>query len=434
MENDLRQPLKRRSLWQRLLSSRPSALRAVSLVSIAGLAGLGSWLVLTHEPHGGEPVVHMRIDISDPIVTSSLNKPAERKPNQQSAPDEQADPAETGSDTPVIDLSELGSRTDEGDDSDLARRKRALRTKSASSDAAVESPSGALSMDDLAPSREAAIPSRVSHSLVPAPVSKVTGKGAHGPLPRKARDGTTPARIYARPVSREQLASAMPKIALLIGGMGLNQTLTDAAINTLPPEVSLAFAPYGDNLQAQANKARMRGHELFIQLPMEPFGYPSIDPGPRTLLTSVTPQQNIDSLHWHLSRFSGFAGVTNYLGAQFASNDKAVAPILRELGQRGLVYIDDGSKGISRATRLASSQGLEARSAVITLDSGNGSPEAVLAALQQLETQARKNGFAIATGSGLPGTIEAIAKWSQDLAGRNIMLVPVSAAFAAHRS
>ncbi|MGB5215785.1 MAG: divergent polysaccharide deacetylase family protein [Anderseniella sp.] len=433
MENDLRQPLKRRSFPARLLSARPSALRATSLACITVLGGLAGWLVVSHEPYGGEPVVHMRIDTSDPIITSSVKKPAATSQMDAEAGNQEMI-QDTGADTPVIDLSELGTRQQSGSDSDLDRRRQQLAGRSTIS-GHVESPAGALSIDDLAPSRsqQALIPSRVNLALVPAPVAKITGKGPHGPLPRRAKDGSRPSTIYARPLSREQLASDMPKIALLIGGMGLNESLTRTAINRLPPEVSLGFAPYGENLQQQANDARSRGHELYIHLPMEPFGYPSIDPGPHTLLTSVPAQKNLDSLHWHLSRFSGYAGVTNYLGAQFASNNDAISPILKELGKRGLIYVDDGSKGLLRATQLAGILGLNARSAVVNLD-GDGTPASVLAALQKLEAQARHSGIAIATGSGLPSTIEAIDQWAQGLAGRNILLVPVSAAFAARRS
>jgi len=432
MENDLRHPLKRRSLPARWLSARPSALRATSLACIALLGGVAGWLVLSHEPYGGEPVVHMRLDMSDPVITSSVTPPA--RPQPDADPDSAEMSADNGADTPLIDLSELGSRQQSETENDLDQRRRELAGRATAS-ANVESPAGALSVDDLAHSRneQAFIPSRASMALVPAPVAKVTGKGPHGPLPRRAKDGSRPSTIYARPVSREHLISDMPKIALLIGGMGLNESLTRTAINRLPPEISLAFAPYGENLQRQSDAARSRGHEVYLHLPMEPFGYPSIDPGPHTLLTSVSPQQNLDSLLWHLGRFTGYAGVTNYLGAQFASNNEAISPVLKELGKRGLIYVDDGSKGLSRATQLAGILGLDARSAVVDLD-GDGSPASILAALQKLEALARHSGMAIATGPGLPATIEAVEQWTQGLAGRNILLVPVSAAFAARRS
>ena len=441
MDDDLRQPLKRRSMLSRLFSARPSALRTATVSCIAALAALGTWAVVTHEPYGGEPVVHMQIDTSDPIVTSSLNKPAgniEPGTGAAGASEETAEGGDeqidVGANTEVIDLSNLGSRGEPVDgESDLDRRRRELANRSKVRDEPeAESPPGAISIDQLPVSRDqAALPPRQSISLVPAPVARITGNGPHGALPVVAKDGSKAASLYARPTPREQLLSDLPKVALLIGGMGLNPELTAAAITRLPPEVSLAFAPYGEGLQDLADKARASGHELFIHLPMEPFGYPSLDPGPRTLLTSLPVEQNIDSLYWHLSRFAGYAGVTNYLGAQFAASEQAIGPVLKELGKRGLVYVDDGSKGLSRATNIAGKFGLSARSSTVSLD--GSSAQAVYAALERLEAQARETGFAIGTGSGLPETIQAIEEWSRTLGGKQILLVPVSAAFASRR-
>ena len=123
MENDLRQPLKRRSFPARLLSARPSALRATSLACITVLGGLAGWLVVSHEPYGGEPVVHMRIDTSDPIITSSVKKPAATSQMDAEAGNQEMT-QDTGADTPVIDLSELGTRQQSGSDSDLDRRRQ----------------------------------------------------------------------------------------------------------------------------------------------------------------------------------------------------------------------------------------------------------------------------------------------------------------------
>jgi len=429
----------------RILSSRPSALRAATVASIAALAAVGTWAVFTHEPYGGQPVVHMRIDTSDPIVTSSVATPAEQtaagNDSGEANPDGDDTAQDLGANAEVIDLSDLGPRGASSGETELEQRKRELEQARVRDEPEAESPSNALSIDQLPLSRggqpveqQASIAGRQAVSLTPAPVRRVTGDGPHGPLPVIASDGARPSQVYARPTPRELLLADEPKVALLIGGMGLNPQLTEAAIRSLPPEVSLAFAPYGENLQGQADQAREKGHELFIHLPMEPFGYPSIDPGPRTLLTSAPAQQNIDSLYWHLSRFAGFAGVTNYLGAQFANSQDAMAPVLKELGKRGLIYVDDGSKGLSQSSRLASQLGVLSRSATVSLDAGGNSPEAVLAALQQLEMQARTTGFAIGTGSGLPHTIKAIEEWARSLPERRIILVPVSAAFAARQS
>ena len=71
-------------------------------------------------------------------------------------------------------------------------------------------------------------------------------------------------------------------------------------------------------------------HEILLQIPMEPFDYPDNDPGPQTLLTSLPPEQNIDRLYWHLSRFQGYAGIANFMGARFVATDAVMQPIIRE--------------------------------------------------------------------------------------------------------
>ena len=86
-----------------------------------------------------------------------------------------------------------------------------------------------------------------------------------------------------------------------------------------------------------------------LQVPMEPFDYPDNDPGPQTLLTTLTSEQNIDRLYWHLSRFQGYAGIANFMGARFTATDAVMQLIIREAAKRGLGYLDDGSSPRSAA-------------------------------------------------------------------------------------
>lgn len=84
---------------------------------------------------------------------------------------------------------------------------------------------------------------------------------------------------YARPWS----GARGTRIALIVGGLGLSQTGTQKAIRDLPGEVTLGFATAGNSLQRWMQEARRSGHELLLQLPMEPFDYPANDPGPNAL-------------------------------------------------------------------------------------------------------------------------------------------------------
>ena len=117
--------------------------------------------------------------------------------------------------------------------------------------------------------------------------------------------------------------------------------------------MTLAFVPYGADVAALATRARDAGHEILLQVPMEPFDYPDNDPGPQTLLTTLTPQQNIDRLHTVMGKFQGYVGMTNTMGARFTASEDSFAPILRETAKRGLIFVDDGSNPRSAAGRIA---------------------------------------------------------------------------------
>ena len=263
--------------------------------------------------------------------------------------------------------------------------------------------------------------------LAPAPDNRLTERSRYGLLPKLGPDGATPAKIYARPLGPEPSVKPAGRIALLVGGLGISQSGTADAIARLPGPVSLAFAPYGTELERTVQRARGEGHEVFLQLPMEPFDYPDNDPGPHTLLTGPKASDNIDKLHWSLGRFTGYVGIVNFLGGRLTSDEGALSPILRELAGRGLMVIDDGS---SPRSLLAGSAG-RAQIPALKIDrviDGVARADAIDKELAALETLARDQGVVVAAASALPVSIERINRWAQSLEARKIALVPVSAA------
>jgi polysaccharide deacetylase 2 family uncharacterized protein YibQ len=229
-------------------------------------------------------------------------------------------------------------------------------------------------------------------------------------------------------VSPTALKANAPRIALLIGGMGLDATATENALENLPGAITLGFAPYGRDLDHAVAHARERGHEVVLQLPMEPFDYPRSNPGPHTLLASANAAENTEDLHWLMSRFSGYAGVSNFLGAKFTADENALKPILREIAGRGLYYADDGTSAQSLASNLAPELNLRAAQADVSFDASL-KPGALETALVKLEARARDKGLAVGVASGLPsGDIDRIAHFAQSLEAKGINLVPLSAA------
>lgn len=256
-------------------------------------------------------------------------------------------------------------------------------------------------------------------------------KGRYGMIPVAAAD-MKPFTTYAAETDRAK-AAKMPVVAIMIGGLGVGAAKTTDAIMKLPGAITLAFTPYGADPAKLAERARAQRHEVFLQLPMEPYDFPDNDPGPQTLLTSLSADQNLDRLQWHMSRMQGYAGIANFMGARFIATEAAMAPIIREANKRGLGLFDDGSSPRSVAGQIASSQAMPFGRGDIAIDAVPTASE-VDRALTKLESIARERGVAIGTASALPVSIDRIGAWTKGLDGRGILLVPLTTAMLKSKS
>lgn len=251
-----------------------------------------------------------------------------------------------------------------------------------------------------------------------------------GAIPRISATGTRPFDAYARPGDSPATAGGKPLIAIVVSGLGLNLEGTLDAIDKLPVDVTLAFAPYGKTLDRTVSAARADGHEIFLEVPLEPFDYPENDPGPDTLLTGQAPRDNMTKLFSVMSRFSGYVGLINNMGARFTASGADFGPMMEELGARGLGYLDDGSSNRSLAPQLAQANRVPFARVNAMIDA-NPARGPILTALGALEKQARASGSAIGIVSALPVSVETIAEWAAGLAEKGIEIVPASALMGA---
>lgn len=272
------------------------------------------------------------------------------------------------------------------------------------------------------------LPDPVTTTLAPAPDRRLVERGRHGLLPRIGPDGARPSEVYARPALATLPSGAKPagRIALVVTGLGISQIATGDAISRLPGAISFAFAPYGGDLERHVARAREDGHEVLLQVPMEPFDYPDNDPGPHTLTAEGKPADNLEKLHWVMGRFTGYVGIVNFLGARFTSDAGALAPVLRDLSERGLFALDDGSSPRSQLVAGAQAQKMPALRADVVVDAV-ARPDAIDKELARLETLARERGQAIGVATALPLTVERLGRWTKALEERGFLLVPVTA-------
>ena len=258
-------------------------------------------------------------------------------------------------------------------------------------------------------------------------------KSRYGMIP-VAAGGATPFTAYAAGTPAERArAASMPTVAIVVGGLGIGAAKTTDSILKLPGAVTLAFTPYGTDPLKLVERARAQHHEILLQVPMEPFDYPDNDPGPQTLLTTQSPDQNLDRLFWHLSRIQGYVGLTSFMGARFTVSDTAMQPIIREAAKRGLGYLDDGSSPRGVAGTLAQGQSMPFAKADLAIDAVPTAAE-IDQALAKLEALAKDRGNAIGIASSLPVSVERIGNWARTLESRGVLLVPLTTAMLKSKS
>ena len=398
--DDLSAPLGQETVRKKRRFRLPfTGTQAVAVLLGLFIALFAGFAIFNDNPFGGEPVTRVALHPAAPSGEKSAMAPAvapDAKPGTDMA--KQAAPG--GQKTITIIDGSSGKRQDIQVSDDATDKVEA----------------------------EAALP-----ALMAGVDQRLLEKSRYGMIPVVA-DGLKPVTAYAGGTDADRARAAkMPVIAIVIGGLGVGAAKTTDAIMKLPAAVTLAFTPYGSDPGKLVERARAQRHEILLQIPMEPFDYPDNDPGPQTLLTTLAAEQNLDRLYWHLSRFQGYAGIANFMGARFVVTDAAMQPIIREAAKRGLGYLDDGSAPRSVASALAEGQAMPFARGDFSIDAVPTSVE-IDRTLAKLESLAKERGSAVGVASALPISIERIGAWTRTLESRGIMLVPLTTAMLKSKS
>jgi hypothetical protein len=365
-----------------------TGIQALAVLLGLFLAAFAGFAIFNDNPLGGEPITRVALPQAGP--GEKLASPGTPKPDAKAIA-KQAAPADQKTVT-IIDGSN-GVRHDVVIGGDAA--------------------------DKAADKTDGEAPAAMMAGIDP----RLLEKSRYGMIPVVA-GGLKPFTAYAGEADRAK-AAKMPVVAIVVGGLGVGAAKTTDAIMKLPPAVTLAFTPYGSDPAKLAERARAQRHEIWLQIPMEPFDYPDNDPGPQTLLTTLDAEQNLDRLHWHLSRFQGYAGIANFMGARFVVADAVMQPVIREAAKRGLGYLDDGSAPRSVASSLAGGLEMPFAKADLSIDAVPTAVE-IDRALAKLEGLAKERGVAVGVASALPISIERIGAWARTLESHGVMLVPLT--------
>lgn len=223
--------------------------------------------------------------------------------------------------------------------------------------------------------------------------------------------GRTTHRVLLLPsLLKPKATPHRPRVALLIDDLGYDLQAAKE-LEALGIPLTMAVLPHSPHARDIAKLAHAKGLQVMLHLPMEPQGYPEVDPGPGALLLGMSTQELVQKTTSAINSVPHAAGANNHMGSRFTRHPAQLIPVLATLKKRGLFFVDSytsrGSKGLSTARRL----GLSAARRGIFLDN-QPTPQAVGAQIERLIKLARQKGAIIAIAHPHPGTIKALRKWA----------------------
>jgi polysaccharide deacetylase 2 family uncharacterized protein YibQ len=242
------------------------------------------------------------------------------------------------------------------------------------------------------------------------------------PPPRFANLGDLKPKVAAytkTPDPAKAAAGRTGKVAVVVRNLGLSQSATEAAVSKLPPAVTLSFSPYAKNLRTWLERAKARGHEVLVEVPMESKTFPAEDPGPLGLMTSLESKENLQRLETILKTVPGAIGIDDTMGSKFRETEGPMGEVYGKLKERNLVYVQTqpgvriGEPGVPNAVADVIADERPFRAAID-------------ARLDYVERLAKFQGSAVTVLSPKPVSFERLALWLETLDKKGIALAPVS--------
>jgi len=139
-------------------------------------------------------------------------------------------------------------------------------------------------------------------------------------------------------------------------------------------------------------------HDVLVQIPMEPEGYPKRDPGPGAVLVDMPAGQIQRTVRRHLDDMPGAIGATSAMGAMALADGAAMGAVMAELERADAFWLDARVVPTSVAAERASEAGVITFRVDQTLEAPgrrDAQVKAVSRLLEDAVALARRRGYAI---------------------------------------
>ncbi|MEN8782127.1 MAG: divergent polysaccharide deacetylase family protein [Desulfobacterales bacterium] len=218
-------------------------------------------------------------------------------------------------------------------------------------------------------------------------------------------------------------AEALPKVAIIIDDLGYDRRIAQKFLD-LDAGLTFAVLPLAPHTRLIAATIFKKGGELMLHLPMEPLEYPSVDPGPGALLSSMSADDLIAQLRENLSDVPGIKGVNNHMGSKLTAESARLYQVFSVLKQEGLFFIDSRSTAETLGRPSARLFQLPFAERDVFIDHVQD-PDMIRLRVKELIQIARKNGEAIGIAHPSKTTLRILEEMLPMLK-KEVQLVPAS--------
>jgi len=219
-------------------------------------------------------------------------------------------------------------------------------------------------------------------------------------------------------------AAGGPRIAVVVDDLGARRDVFDGLREIRRP-LTVAVLPGLPLSEWTAREALQSGMEVLLGLPMEPYRFPEVDPGPGALLMAMSAQEMQAQIGAHLASVPGAVGVTNHMGSRMTEDRARMRTVLEVIAGRRLFLVDGLTSNLSVAYDEAKAQGLRAGRRQVIVDHGAGeSGDRVR--WDEVAWWAETRGEVIVIAHGHPLTARLLREYVPRWESRGMRLVPVS--------
>lgn len=200
-------------------------------------------------------------------------------------------------------------------------------------------------------------------------------------------------------------------LAIIICEVGFSTSVLKDFINDFDRNITIGINAAEKDRDYLKDIALQKKHEVFFVLPFEPIEFPDNNPGPLTILTGVTSDENIYKMNLLLGGADGVAGIINTIGTRFVISPQDMMPIMKFCERKNLIYVNAvnyENEIVNEILRSANAKYIMLNS---LFDLNYATEESIKEELESLLNSLKNNGHAITLMFATVNVINVLKEW-----------------------